>query len=394
MRHVISTTLSRMQRLLKPATAPADSALVLTGGGSRASYQAGVLQYIAEAFPDAHFPILTGVSAGAINAAHLANHGGTFPESVANLTAWWGQIRTEHVLEPSSSVGFLLKMVRRGGREELGEALPRHGLVDTAPLRAYLQEKLRAENGHLSGITRNLEAGSLKAFAVVTINYGTGQTVSWMQGRNLNAWERPNRVGITTTLTVEHIMASTSLPFLFPAVRLGDAWHGDGGVRLAHPLAPAIYLGADRILAIATRYERSRSEADVPSAYGYPPAAQIFGLLMDAVFLDTLEQDGLLLERINQLVTQLPQRKRMGLRPIRFLMIRPSVDLGKLAGEYEPYLTGVLRLLARGLGSGDTTSPDWLSMLLFVPDYTRRLIEIGHRDAAQQHDRIAAFLAA
>lgn len=394
MRHVISTTLSRMQRLLKPATAPADSALVLTGGGSRASYQAGVLQYIAEAFPDAHFPILTGVSAGAINAAHLANHGGTFPESVANLTAWWGQIRTEQVLEPSSSVGFLLKMVRRGGREELGEALPRHGLVDTAPLRAYLQEKLRAENGHLSGITRNLERGSLKAFAVVTINYGTGQTVSWMQGRNLNAWERPNRVGITTTLTVEHIMASTSLPFLFPAVRLGDAWHGDGGVRLAHPLAPAIYLGADRILAIATRYERSRSEADVPSAYGYPPAAQIFGLLMDAVFLDTLEQDGLLLERINQLVTQLPQRKRMGLRPIRFLMIRPSVDLGKLAGEYEPYLTGVLRLLARGLGSGDTTSPDWLSMLLFVPDYTRRLIEIGHRDAAQQHDRIAAFLAA
>jgi NTE family protein len=383
-----------MQRLLKPATAPADSALVLTGGGSRASYQAGVLQYIAEAFPDAHFPILTGVSAGAINAAHLANHGGTFPESVANLTAWWGQIRTEQVLEPSSSVGFLLKMVRRGGREELGEALPRHGLVDTAPLRAYLQEKLRAENGHLSGITRNLERGSLKAFAVVTINYGTGQTVSWMQGRNLNAWERPNRVGITTTLTVEHIMASTSLPFLFPAVRLGDAWHGDGGVRLAHPLAPAIYLGADRILAIATRYERSRSEADVPSAYGYPPAAQIFGLLMDAVFLDTLEQDGLLLERINQLVTQLPQRKRMGLRPIRFLMIRPSVDLGKLAGEYEPYLTGVLRLLARGLGSGDTTSPDWLSMLLFVPDYTRRLIEIGHRDAAQQHDRIAAFLAA
>jgi NTE family protein len=392
MRTVIKTTLSGFQRLFKPGAPPADNALVLTGGGTRASYQAGVLQYIAEAFPEARFPILTGVSAGAINAAHLANHRGTFAESVGNLTAWWGQIRTEHVLEPSSSIGFLLKMVRRGGREELGEALPRHGLVDTAPLRAYLQEKLRTNNGHLSGITSNIEAGRLKAFAVVTINYGTGQTVSWMQGRNLRAWERPNRVGVQTTLTVEHIMASTSLPFLFPAVRLGESWHGDGGVRLAHPLAPAIYLGADRILAIATRYEPTRSEANVPSVYGYPPAAQIFGLLMDAVFLDTLEQDGLLLERINQLVTQLPVRKRMGLRPIRFLMIRPSVDIGKLAGEYEPHLTGALRLLARGLGSSDTSSPDWLSMLLFVPDYTRRLIEIGHRDAAQQHDKIAAFL--
>ena len=394
MRDAIKAVLSRWPGLRPSTRRPADNALVLTGGGSRAAYQAGVLQYIAEAFPEARFPILTGVSAGAINAAHLANHRGPLPESVGNLTAWWGQLNTEHVLAPSSSVGFLFKMVRRGGREELGEALPRHGLVDTAPLRAYLHEKLRTDNGHLSGITRNIEEGHLKAFAVVTINYGTGQTVSWMQGRNLNAWERPNRVGVMATLTIEHIMASTSLPFMFPAVRLGEAWHGDGGVRLAHPLAPAIYLGADRILAITTRYERSRSEADVPSVYGYPPAAQIFSLLMDAVFLDTLEQDGLLLERINQLVLQLPEHKRMGLRPITFLMIRPSVDLGKLAGEYEPHLTGVLRLLARALGSSDTTSPDWLSLLLFVPEYTRRLIEIGHRDAAQQHDKIAAFLSA
>jgi NTE family protein len=188
-------------------------------------------------------------------------------------------------------------------------------------------------------------------------------------------------------------MASMALPFLFPAVKIGEAWYGDGGVRLSHPLSPAIYLGASRILAITTRYDRSRSEADVPSVYGYPPAAQIFGLLMNAVFLDTLDQDILTLERINRLIAQLPKRHRMGMRPVRLLVMRPSVDLGKLAGEYEAKLTGVIRLLARGLGSADTKSPDWLSMLLLVPEYTRRLIEIGHHDAARQHEQIARFLA-
>ncbi|MDH3601121.1 MAG: patatin-like phospholipase family protein [Candidatus Tectomicrobia bacterium] len=393
MRNVIKATLDGFANRFNPSLQSNENALVLTGGGARAAYQAGVLQYIAEVFPEAQFPILTGVSAGSVNAALLANHSGTFPECVGNLVSWWGQLRTKDVMEPTSSFGFVRRMVRRGGREEIGEALPRQGMVDTTPLRVYLQDKLRTENGELSGITANVREGRLKAFAVFATNYGTGQTVTWVQGRNIQEWERPNRIGVNTTITVDHIMASMALPFLFPAVNIGDAWYGDGGVRLSHPLSPAIYLGASRILAITTRYDRSRSEADVPSVYGYPPAAQIFGLLMNAVFLDTLDQDILTLERLNRLVDQLPRRHRMGLRPIRLLVMRPSVDLGKLAGEHEADLTGVIRLLARGLGSADTESPDWLSMLLLVPKYTRHLIEIGHRDAARQHERIANFLA-
>jgi NTE family protein len=147
---------------------------VLTGGGARAAYQVGVLQYLAEVFPEAQFPILTGVSAGSINSALLANHSGTFPECVGNLVNWWGQLRTEDVMEPTSGFGFVRRMVRRGGREEIGEAIPRQGMVDTAPLRVYLQDKLGTENGQLSGITANVQEGRLQAFAVFAINYGTG----------------------------------------------------------------------------------------------------------------------------------------------------------------------------------------------------------------------------
>jgi NTE family protein len=393
MRNVIKATLDGFANRFQPDVLSHENALVLPGGGARAAYQAGVLQYLAEVFPEARFPILIGVSAGAVNAALLANHRGTFPESVGNLVSWWGQLRTEDVMGPTSGIGFVRRMVRRGGREEIGEAIPRQGMVDTAPMRVYLQDMLRTENGQLSGITANVQEGRLKAFAVFATNYGTGQTVTWVQGRNIQEWENPNRIGINATITVDHIMASMALPFLFPAVRVGEAWYGDGGIRLSNPLSPAISLGASRILVISPRYERSRSEADVPSVYGYPPAAQIFGLLMDAIFLDTLDQDIHTLEQINRLVAQLPRRHRKGLRPIRLFVMRPSVDLGKLAGEYEANLTGVIRLLARGLGSVSTKSPDWLSMLLLAPEHTRRLIEMGHRDAARQHQQIADFLA-
>jgi NTE family protein len=392
MHNAIKATIDGFANRFKPDVQSHENALVLPGGGARAAYQAGVLQYLAEAFPEAKFPILLGVSAGAVNSALLANHSGTFPESVGNLVSWWGQLQTENVMEPTSSIGFVRRMLRRGGREEIGEAIPRQGMVDTAPLRVYLQDKLRTDNGQLAGITANVGEGRLKAFAVFATHYGTGQTVTWVQGCNIEAWESSNRVGVNATITVDHIMASMALPFLFPAVRIGDAWYGDGGVRLTNPLSPAIHLGASRILVISPRYERSRSEADVPSVYGYPPAAQIFGLLMNGLFLDTLDQDIHTLERINRLIAQLPRRHRMGLRPIRLLVMRPSVDLGKLAGEYEADLTGVIRILARGLGSISTKSPDWLSMLLLAPEYTRRLIEIGHCDAARQHEQLADFL--
>ncbi len=384
---MVRGTIHRFRELFRsrPSEAP-DCALALSGGGARASYQVGVLKYIAEAFPEVQFPLMTGVSAGAINAAHLANDLNPFNVAVENLVSCWQGLETANVFVSESSFRFLWNMMR--DVEEGGQ----RGWVDTSPLRAYLEKHLHAENGILTHVSENITAGRLKAFAIITTSYSTGQTVTWVQGRAIESWERPNRVGIKTTLTVDHVMASSSLPFLFPAVQIGDKWYGDGGIRLSAPLAPAIHLGADSILAISTRYDRTRREADEPVVVGYPPNAQIVGLLMNAIFLDTLDQDALMLDRINRLLEQLPEKKRNGLRPIRFLLLRPSVDLGKLSGEYEHDLHGPLRLLARGLSSDRTKSPDWLSMLLFERNYTARLMEIGYEDALRQRNRIAEFL--
>jgi len=304
-------------------------------------------------------------------------------------------LRTENVFQSESSARFLWNMLRPGREGNSGiddNEVSQKGLLDTAPLRAFLVDKFEAPDGCLTRVADNLKNGSLKALALITTSYATGQTVTWVHGRDIRSWERANRVGINTEISVDHVMASASLPFLFPAVRIGDVWYGDGGIRLSAPLAPAVHLGADRIMAISTRYDRTRKEADEPLIHGYPPGAQILGLLMDAIFLDTLDQDALMIERINRLLERLPERKRDGLRPVKFLLLRPSVDLGKLSGEFEPDLHGPLRLLARGLSSDKTKSPDWLSMLLFDPEYTLRIMEIGYEDALRQHEKIASFL--
>jgi NTE family protein len=387
-------TLDRIRGLMQPERRPAQFGLVLTGGGARAAYQAGVIQYISDHFDEARFSVLVGVSAGAINAAHLANIRGTFPAAAGQLVEHWREIRSHDVYEMESTMALaraVLVRSMRGSNVREEDIRGVRAFARTAPLREYLERKLETEDGKLVGLTRNLTDDVLRAVAIVTTSYTTGQTVTWIQGSKIVGWERPNRIGINTTLTVDHIMASTSLPFFFPAVNIGEAWYGDGGIRLATPLAPAIHLGADHILAISTRYNRSKAEADQPAVVGYPPASQIFGILTNAVFLDALDQDAIILQRVNQLLERVPARKRLGLRPISLLMLRPSIDLGKLASEYEATLPSALGVFARTLGTEETRSPDWLSMLLFEHDYLTRLLETGYEDARTQHNRIETF---
>ncbi len=367
-------------------------ALVLTGGGARAAYQVGFLRCLARRSPDSRFPIVTGVSAGAINAVYLASHTGGLPEAAEQLTRLWTGLSPGKVfkLDPwglaMTTLRWGLSLVS-GGRGSDSRRL--RGLLDTAPLRAILEHALEDSEGRIPGIAANLRDGQLESLAVTTLKYATGQTVTWVQGREIQSWARPNRLGVQTNIQAEHIMASAALPILFPAQELEDGWYGDGGVRFLTPLAPAIHLGADRVLAISTRYDRTLDEASAPAVAGYPPPAQILGTMLNAVFLDAIDQDAMRLERINRL---LDGRPRGELRPIECLILRPSVDLGRLAAEYEADLPRAFRFLTRGLGTHRTSSPDFLSLLMFQSDYLRRLIEIGESDADAQFESIRDLL--
>lgn len=373
---------------------PGDLGILLTGGGARGAYQVGVLRWLARRFPDLRIPVLTGVSAGAVNAAYLASHHGTFQQAVSELCTIWTHLTTEHVFRVdvwslgSNVLRWVLRLV-------VGGVVPAprvRSFLDTAPLRELLEEVFVTVNGEFTGIDYNLGRDVLRAVAVMTTSYTTGQSVTWVQGRDVQLWTRPQRRSVLTRLCVDHVMASAALPLFFPAVRMDGAWYGDGGIRLVAPLSPALHLGASRILAISTRHERTQAQADRPAIVGYPPPAQMFGVLMNSVFLDVIDQDALLTERLNRLVLKLPPEERNGLRPVGLLVLRPSRDLGRMARAYEPWLPWTFRMLTRGLGTRETRSSDLLSMVMFQPEYLRRLVELGEADAEAQAAELEAFI--
>jgi NTE family protein len=367
-------------------------ALVLTGGGARAAYQVGVLVGLARRFPDLRIPILVGVSAGAVNAVHLASYQGPFAASVADLAGLWRGLTIDRIFRVDAPA-LVQNVLRWGTRLLSGGSRGRVlSLLDTAPLRRLMQGHF-ATDGVFQGIGENVRRGVLEAVAISGVSYSTGQSTVWTEGsRDIPPWTRPRRCGVPTVLTVDHVMASAALPPFFPAVRIEGDWYGDGGIRLATPLSPAIHLGASRILVIATQ-GTSLAEEGLPAIAGYPPPAQVLGLLFDSVFLDALDEDTLRLRRLNRLIEKLPEEERGGLRTVDLRVLRPSQDLAGLAEDYERRLPRAFRFLSRGLGTREATRADMLSLLLFEPDYVRRLMEIGEGDAEEQGDEVAAFLA-
>jgi NTE family protein len=369
-------------------------ALVLGGGGARGAYQAGVLRGLAGRNPDLRLPVLTGISAGAVNTVFLAAHPGTLPSASEALVRLWLDLTPEQVFDVQPS-HLLTTMARWAFRLVAGghDREPTRGMLDTAPLRQFLQRAIPHDpDGSLPGIQRNIDMGRLDAVALSATSYTTGQSVTWVQGKDVVLWQRPQRRSEAAQVSLEHVMASSALPMLFPAVRVGDEWYGDGGVRLTAPLSPPIHLGANRILTVATRYPRSRQEADRPLTDGYPPPAQVLSVLYNSIFLDLIDEDILRLQRINRLIDDLPPDLREGMRPVEILVLRPSRDLGRLAADFEPRLPRFFRYLTRGLGTQRTASPDILSLLMFQEDYLRRLVELGEADAEANAERIAEFI--
>jgi len=379
--------------------ADSEFAVVLTGGGARAAYQVGFLRHLASRYPDFAPGILTGVSAGGILAADLAARKGLFADAVEDLSVLWRGLTMSDVFRVDPA-NLSSRVARWGLRLVSGGApgTPRaRSLVDTAPLRELLVRSLQiAPDGAIPGLAKNLASGVVDAFALTASSYTTGQSVTWVQRREgcgLLTWERPRRRSITGCVGVDHIMASSALPFFFPAVQIDGSWYGDGGIRLTAPLAPAVHLGARKIIAVSTRYPRFESEAGLPVANGYPPPAQVAGVLLNAIFLDLLDADALRLEQINGLVDRRPIESHDGLRHIDLLILRPSQDLGRLANQFEVDLPRGFRFLLRGLGSRETRSNDLLSLLMFQQDYIARLIALGEADARSRAAEIETFMA-
>jgi len=369
-----------------------DLALALGGGGARAAYQVGVLRALARRRPDLRVPLLTGVSAGAINAVGLAHHPGGFAEAVERLRSLWLALDTERVFRTdlASLAWIALRWLTSlaTGRSRL--APPPQGLVDTSPLRRFLEEALDCRDGRLGGVEENLRSGRLRALAITTTHYGTGRSITWVRGAGIEPWRRPHREAVHGPIGLEHVLASAAIPVVFPAVRLGREWHGDGGIRQIAPLSPALHLGAARILTVSTRAAFPAANPDAREAEAYPAPAQIAGVLLNAVFLDMLDFDVMNLNRISALVSAGPGHE--GLRPVRALVLRPSRDLAAVAAEHAWRLPRALRFLLHGLGTDERRSADLLSMILFEPPFIRRLIELGESDTEEKAGDYDAFL--
>jgi NTE family protein len=378
-----------------PSGATSGLALTLTGGGARGAYQAGVLQRLGEAVADLEFGVITGVSAGAINAAFVANHRGPFGSATHELAGLWNALSTEEVLRGAPLE--LARNVTRWGVQLLSgglETLPRvRGLLDTAPLRALLTRVLCDEQGELSGVRENLERRRLGAFAVTTTSYATGQAMTFAEraaGQPRVSWQRPYRMGCSATIGVNHVMASAAIPLLFPAVKIDNSWHGDGSVRQAAPLSPALRLGARRVLVISTVREPSDHPPESIREDPYPSLARIVGVTLNSLLYGHTEFDAEQLRRITDLVRA--SGEPTGFKPVELFFMRPSADLAQVAAQYEHKLPRALRYLTRGLGTRDENSTDLLSTLLFDSAYTEQLVECGRRDADAQIDALVRFV--
>jgi NTE family protein len=369
---------------------------VLPGAGARGAYQVGVLKALASILPERApnpFSVICGSSAGAINAAVLAGRAANFERAVADMEHVWGNFSVDQVYRSDdwtmvkTSLHWLAAAVFGG----LGVRNPA-SLLDNAPLRELLEENVRFD-----GIRRAIDQGHLDAVAVTASAYATARSVTFFEGRpELASWTRIRRIGRATRLTVDHLLASAAVPFVFPPVQIGGEFYGDGSMRHRAPLSPAIHLGADRMLVVGVRDERPDAEPP-PGAMPEPPTfAHLGGYMLDTLFMDGLYTDLERLSRTNRILEQLGDRKLTGtlaaLRPLHTLVIVPRQDLRSVAAQYVNELPRGVRLLLRGLGAGARSGMQLVSYLLFESGFTRALIDMGYRDAMEMEDELRAFV--
>jgi NTE family protein len=376
--------------------------LVMTGGGARGAYQAGVLKRIGE-IPRVcefgnPFPIIGGSSAGAVNGCGVAVGCDEFSIVTKILARMWGELRPSDIFrcdalaQARNSITWILDLsfgaVLGGGNAR--------SLLDATPMRQFLAAHLDT-----SRIQDNIRRGYLYALAISATNYNSGKSYLFIQGMKGHAmWNRSRRVTLSTKITTDHICASAAIPLVFQPIRLrtakGSAFFGDGCIRLQQPLSPIIRLGAERIFGIGVRGETLERAEEAETDFE-PSLAQVMGVFFNVMFLDHLATDIEHLDRLNRLLRE-GQISQSGtspverMRPLATLLVTPSADLTDVARQHQKDMPYLIQYFINGLGRDAVACADLMSYLLFTPRYTRALIDIGYTDAAKRIDEIEEFL--
>ncbi len=369
---------------------PSKIALMLPGGGARGSYQVGVLKGILEIVPDKTniFPIITGTSAGAINAVVMASYAHDLELGVQRLEKFWTNLHCEDVYRTDALMiaKTMAKVIGSILFSKLGVKAPK-SLLDNTPLKTLLSREL-----HLSKIQEAIDSGILEGLAITASSYDTSIAKSFYQSKeSIHAWNRTRRIGLPEKISVEHILASAALPFLFPAQLIGKEYYGDGGLRMSAPLSPAIHLGATKILVIGTRDENPiPTPVEIPE---YPSMGELGGYMLDTIFMDTLMADLSRLRRINRTLDLLNdnQMSQTNLKKIETIIIKPSIDVREITKNHSKDIPRSVRTLLKMIGGW---GKDWRmpSYLLFEPGYTQALIELGYQDSLQKKQEILDFI--
>jgi len=356
--------------------------LVLTGGGARSAYQVGVLKGIADLLRRGSacpFPIITGTSAGAVSAVALASDAAHFRRSVFAIERVWRDFRVHQVFKADavsmlrSGLHWFLAFLTGGWLVQ-----PPHSLFDNSPLWDLLRTHL-----HFDGIPRSLYKTHLHAIGISATCYGDADSVTFFAAEpGAEPWKRVYRKGVRATLTLDHLMASLAIPFLFRPVLLNEAYYGDGAMRQTSPLSPAILLGAKRLLIIGVN-DPAPTGARPPRPPIEPTFSQMFGFMLDSLFMDTMNAS---LERVNR------YNESADMQPIDTLVIMPTRDVNEVARRHVDELPRALRTLLRALGAHNSPNSLLLSYLLFERGFTRELIEMGYQDAKARSGEIRDFL--
>ena len=367
--------------------------LVLPGGGARAAYQVGVLKAISELIPDSNpFSIISGTSAGAINASLLASRSQSLKEAVEVLSSVWCNFKTNKVYRTETTV-MLKSIFQWLLTVSSGGVLAKNpkSLLDNSPLRQLLEDTI-----NLEGIKNNINKGNLDAFAITAASYSSKKSVTFFQSEEDDIdWERFLRVGVKTDILIDHLMASIALPLIFPAVKINNEYFGDGAMRQATPLSPAIRLGAEKLLIINTDSKSPNNQ--LTDNQIYPSIGEVGGYMLDALFTGGLLSDLERLDRINQIIensgNNSVQTSNKKMKHLDYCVISPSKDIKKIAKEHYKDVPYSVKLLMKGLGLKNREESELLSFLLFESSFTSSLIQLGFEDGMTNQSEIKAIIA-